>query len=416
MTGRKLEQVSSLVLTAAGLCLIVWSHTAYPASTEEFPTNDPNLVVETIAEGVPFPTNLTFSPDGRLFFLEKNSGNVRVFDTDWNLQEDPVIRIQPVAPSYEAGLIGMAFSPNYGPEGGMVYVSHTSAPDTWRISSFFEDGSGHGNDLQIVMDFPDCVTEGSFVDIHNIENIHFGPNPVSASPDQVLYISFGDGGIPFEDPPVEDHPSQDPSRWCGGLFFIDPVHPPSLIEAASHNFCLGLRNAFDFCFHPLSGVIYLTDNSFDRNDEVNQIHFGGNYGWPLYTGAPGAEGYEDAFVTFPVSTAPTGICVYSGSRLPKKYRNQVLFCDFLPGSLQMLTLTDPGDPNTEWFAREYILGGPEASDSRPLGVGLVDITPGPDGWIYFCGGSSNSFGTGNIYRLRTVEGYTPISMSSIALH
>ncbi|MCA9431104.1 MAG: hypothetical protein KC940_11405, partial [Candidatus Omnitrophica bacterium] len=69
--------------------VVIWAGESVSQSAlETFDTNDPRVVIELIAEDIPIPTTLAFSPDGRLFFLERETGNVRVFDTDWNLLED----------------------------------------------------------------------------------------------------------------------------------------------------------------------------------------------------------------------------------------------------------------------------------------------------------------------------------------
>ena len=52
----------------------------------------------------------------------------------------------------------------------------------------------------------------------------------------------------------------------------------------SRIYAMGLRNSFGMVFHPLTGHLWVTENGPDRNDEVNRIVAGGNYGWPIVTG------------------------------------------------------------------------------------------------------------------------------------
>lgn len=370
-------------------------------------TNDPRVVVEPLFDGVSFVTNLTFSPDGRLFLLEKNTGFVRTFDLEERKLSSSVIRIQPLHLGFEAGAIGMAFAPDYDPQtGGRVYVSHVISDATWRISYFEEDGRGRGRNLTKLMDFPDCLPGLGMFDTsaHNIENIHFGPNPVAATPEEVLYVSFGDGGIPHPGEEWVDHPSQSDQNWCGGIYFLDPLNPPTLEEAPSHLFARGIRNAFDFTFHPLSGALYLTENSYQVSDEVNRAAFGDNLGWNGWNASTGIlndpQFVDPLFTRYQPTFSPTGICVYMGDQLPPKYRNQVLFGTYNQGEIYLLRLKDPSDPNSEVRSVEKILGM-KSETSRPLGTagGIIDLAPGPDGWIYLCTGG-DPFGTSALFRLR----------------
>ncbi|MCA9447292.1 MAG: PQQ-dependent sugar dehydrogenase, partial [Candidatus Omnitrophica bacterium] len=288
-------------------------------------TNDPDLVIEPIIRDIPFATSLTFSPDGRLFVLAKNSGNVRTLDLETRSLSTPVIKIKPVVAGIEAGAIGLAFDPDYDPiDGGKVYVSHVVSSATWRISSFDEDGNGKGSNLRTVLDFPDCLPVDGFFDqsVHNIENIHFGPNPVSSTPEQVLYVSFGDGGILPGGVDRENNPALTPDNWCGGIYFFDPANPPEIADATPHNFCLGVRNAYDFAFHPQSGALYFTENGFNDYDEVNQALYGDHFGWDESRGPNENPAFVDPIFTQALPTiAPTGLCIYSGIRLPNRYQN-----------------------------------------------------------------------------------------------
>ena len=47
-------------------------------------------------QGLAFPTNLAFAPDGRLFYTEKSTGNVRIVH-DGTLRQEPFVTL-PVVP------------------------------------------------------------------------------------------------------------------------------------------------------------------------------------------------------------------------------------------------------------------------------------------------------------------------------
>ena len=54
-----------------------------------------------------YPVALAFAPDGRLFYTEKNTGNVRVVAPDGTRQIEPVITL-PSSALAERGLLGIA--------------------------------------------------------------------------------------------------------------------------------------------------------------------------------------------------------------------------------------------------------------------------------------------------------------------
>src|SRR5687768_16706662 len=61
---------------------------AYPTiTTENLP---PGAVVETVLSGMVNPIAIAFDPDGRMFYTEKTTGNVRLF-ANGVLQPAPVI-------------------------------------------------------------------------------------------------------------------------------------------------------------------------------------------------------------------------------------------------------------------------------------------------------------------------------------
>ena len=67
----------------------------------------------------------------------------------------------------------------------------------------------------------------------------------------------------------------------------------------------GHRNVFGLAFHPVTGRPYVSENGPDRDDEVNLLVPGGNYGWPSITGDGNLPGFIDPIVTYSGVIAPT---------------------------------------------------------------------------------------------------------------
>jgi glucose/arabinose dehydrogenase len=71
-----------------------------------------------------FPVSLRFAPDGRIFYTEKNTGNVRIILSNGTLLSTPFATISPIFSDGEAGLLGIALDPSFS-SNNFVYVDYT---------------------------------------------------------------------------------------------------------------------------------------------------------------------------------------------------------------------------------------------------------------------------------------------------
>jgi hypothetical protein len=58
-------------------------------------------------------SNMVFSPDGRLFYTEKNSGKIRILDTMNKLLQQPFVLIPDIYVDWEQGLLGLAIDSEF---------------------------------------------------------------------------------------------------------------------------------------------------------------------------------------------------------------------------------------------------------------------------------------------------------------
>ena len=56
-------------------------------------------------------SSMVFAPDGRLFFAEKDTGNVKIME-DEKVKPEPFVSISDYHSSWEQGLLGLAIDPN----------------------------------------------------------------------------------------------------------------------------------------------------------------------------------------------------------------------------------------------------------------------------------------------------------------
>ncbi|MDQ3929164.1 MAG: PQQ-dependent sugar dehydrogenase, partial [Chloroflexota bacterium] len=94
------------------------------AQTEPLPSG---AVTQTLLTDMNDPVAMAFDPDGRLFYTEKNSGNVRLY-ANGSLQAAPVTHFD-VDNSSEQGLLGIAIDPDFNTN-NYIYAFRTCPPAT----------------------------------------------------------------------------------------------------------------------------------------------------------------------------------------------------------------------------------------------------------------------------------------------
>src|SRR5690348_5354834 len=90
-----------------------------PEGQEDLP---PGVSIQTALDSMHHPVAMAFDPQGRLFYTEKDTGNVRLF-ANGALQSAPVITF-PVTAVGERGLLGIAIDPAFA-QNHYIYVYYT---------------------------------------------------------------------------------------------------------------------------------------------------------------------------------------------------------------------------------------------------------------------------------------------------
>ena len=168
--------------------------------------------------------------------------------------------------------------------------------------------------------------------------------------DGTLFVSLGEAHEPER---AQERPTS-AARSCGSRPTARcPADNP--FGAANPVWSIGHRNSFGLCVDPGSGELWETENGPDRDDEVNLIEEGGNYGWPVVTGVR-----ERRTVRRP------------GRRVPRAHRRR-------PGvrcsrRAVVRVVRRPG------VASAGIRGTRSRSRGSPSGV--TDVVLGPDGLVY----------------------------------
>lgn len=244
------------------------------------------LRIDEVATGLDVPWGLAFRRDGTALVTERDRGRLLAIDGN----DVRVVRTIDVDAAGEGGLLGVAVPPA-GVADGYVYVYYTTSRDN-RVVRFRDDG-----DLQEV------VTGIPAARVHDGGRIAFGP-------DGMLYIATGDARA--------GERAQQRNSFGGKILRVAPNGsvPPDNPFAGSPVWSLGHRNVQGLGWTS-DGVLYAAEFGPDRDDEINRIRPGGNYGWPLVTGRSDDQRFIDpVLVRQPPEASWSGMAVPTSSQVP----------------------------------------------------------------------------------------------------
>lgn len=340
-------------------------------------------------------TAMAFLPTGELLITERETGRIRVF-RDGALVSAPWATV-PVTGggSYaEQGLLGIAVDPDFL-NNRFVYVYYTATSGTECRIARLQEAGGVGTNLTVL------TAAGALP-----SQLYHNGGPMVFGQDGCLYVATGDG--------LSGGNAVDMSNWLGKVLRFavpGPSAVPSLVIPQDNPFpgsaiySFGHRNQFGLAVHPVTGVLYQTENGGALRDEINRVVAGGNYGWPTF------EGYEttpnpnfvDPLAWYQPTTAPTGMGFYTGDHYPAAYRNAWFFMDYNQGRLHQVNLDAAG---TSVLSQSIF-------DSHP-GAGYA-VTTGPDGNLYVLVNDIGGFGADELGRyVHTNEAPLSVQLSTVS--
>jgi glucose/arabinose dehydrogenase len=148
-----------------------------PAATD--PGIAQTIVARSVATGLGFPAGFTFAPDGRIFYGERFTGELRVINPSTGTNR-LFFTVPNLTSSGEQGLLAVALHPSY-PSVPQVFLYATrlvgGSPHGQILRITNQGGTGTG--LRVVRDL------GVATQNHNGGRLLFGP-------DGKLYLSIGD--------------------------------------------------------------------------------------------------------------------------------------------------------------------------------------------------------------------------------
>ncbi len=248
--------------------------------------------IPDMIEAFGFPITLAFSESRKAYLSERISGNL------WEIEGGTfrLIRhfdIVNVLGHHETGLLGIALDGEFE-KNGYIYCYYTYGRDLKSAQNKVVRVQIGKEGKETLLD---NIPAGA---IHNGGIMVFGP-------DGNLYI-----GVGVQNEIMER--SQDIS-WLGGK--VLRITPDGQVPAdnpfpGSPVYSYGHRNIFGLAFHPETGKLYISEDGPDKDDAINIIEKGGNYGWPHKTGFSKNPKYIDPIIAYTPTITPTQCCFYGG--------------------------------------------------------------------------------------------------------
>ena len=341
------------IVAAIIFAVVIWVSPSNPPPIPEPMTEYGNEYVQVLATNLEKPWAIGFGGD-KIFVTEK-TGQVRVIDSG-ALLDEPLVTLR-TADVFGGGLLGIAIHPAFD-DNHLIYVYYTYEKDgaLWnkilRITelenkldsakTIFDNIPGSAYNNGGIMKFgPDGKL---YVGTGYISESSHGPQDIQSLEGKILRLN-DDGAIPDDNP-----------------FSGSPV------------FSFGHMNTKGLDWDN-EGNLFAAEMGPSKNDEINLIQPGRNYGWPEQECA-GNEEFVDPINCYDPAIEPGGIVFYYGDQI--ELENPLVLASLRASHLFNLEIDD---------------GEVKSQISILSGMGRIrDVAVGPDGYLYLI--TSNTDGKG----------------------
>jgi glucose/arabinose dehydrogenase len=237
--------------------------------------------VSVVADGLDHPWDVAQAADGTLLFDERGGGFTAVLP-DGTVQE-VAADIGDLVARGETGLMGLVLDPAFD-VGRRFYTCQGTTDGTspsiqvvgWTISDDWRRATRVADPL--IGGIPANARSGR----HGGCRLRF-------TPDGALLIGTGDNAV--------GRNPQDRTSWAGKVLLADPATGEVAVWTYGH------RNVQGLAVRPGTNQIYAVEQGTGRDDEVNLLRAGGNYGYD----PDGADGGYDESVPMTDTGIPGAI-------------------------------------------------------------------------------------------------------------
>ncbi len=243
------------------------------------PSGAPSLEVTVLADGLDHPWDVVQAPDDTLLVSQRGGGLTAV--RSGGAQQEVAADLGDLFAEGETGFMGLALDPGFA-DNRRFYTCQgvTDGPAiqvvAWSMSADWT--SATRTDDPLVGGIP-----------VNADSGRHGGCRLAFDPSGALFVGTGDNA-------VGEHP-QDLASMAGKVLRVDPRTGDGLPDnpfadsddpATRRIHSYGHRNVQGLAVRP-DGELYAVEHGPDRDDEVNRLGAGANYGWDPVAGSGGYD-------------------------------------------------------------------------------------------------------------------------------
>lgn len=325
---------------------------------------------ELVTKGISIPWAMAQLPSGELLVTER-SGKLFIYSKK-SLGLQQIDGLPEIAINGQGGLLDIALHPNYSQE-PWIYFTYSSS-----------SGSGRGSNTALARAKLDLTTF-TLTDLellykaqaNSSSGRHYGSR-IAFDDKGHVYFSIGDRGD-------RDNNPQDLTRDGGKIYrlFLNGDIPKSnpfysAVDAKAAIYSYGHRNPQGLVFTNNTKQLWSHEHGPRGGDELNLVHAGKNYGWPIisyginYSGTKFTElthkaGMEQPSLYWDPSIAPSGLIQITSNNYPE------LKGKFLLGSMKFGYIVVVSFEKNKVTSQSQLLKG----------IGRVrSLLQGSDGYIY----------------------------------
>lgn len=422
----------SCLFFLALIILSLYTLTAIPnpiySQEPEFEITDISLKREIVAQGLSFPTSMTFvDNNGNFLVSEKNTGRIILVSND-GISKEPILEL-PINSAGERGLLGIAAIKDEEIRTNI----HPNNPNTNNHTYVFvyltESEQVEGKELirnrVYRYDWDPLnkilVNEALIIDLPADPGPMHNGGKIALDNQGYLYTVIGNLGREgllqnFKESGVPDDTSIIIRVHINGSIPKDNPFVHYGEEHLARYYAYGIRNSFGLAIDPITGRLWDTENGENENDEINIVYPGFNSGWAKVMGPlsrsyieeddlfflKGAK-YRDPEFTWKQPIGVTDIEFLDSERLGAKYTNNIFVSSYnLNGDLYFFELNNDRTGlklDSQALYDKVADSWEEFTLVRfaSFGEHITDIETGPDGFLYVL------TYTGNLYRILPIQ-------------
>ena len=329
------------IVAAIIFAIIIWASPNSPPIPEPMIASD-NEFVQVLAINLEKPRAIDFAGD-KIFVTEK-IGRIRVIESGI-LLADPLATLRTVN-AFDGGLLGIAVHPDFIENHFLyIYLTYENNGKLWNKILRITESENKLVDTDIIFD---DIPGSAF---SNGGALKFGP-------DGKLYSSTGS---------VSDssHGSQDLQSLEGKILRLndDGTIPDDNPFSGSPVFSYGHMNPKGLAWDK-TGNLFVSEIGPSKNDEINLVQPGKNYGWPEQE-CFGDKKFSNPLICYDPAIEPGGSVFYYGDKLALE--NSLIMAGLRGSGLFSLDVDDDAIKTKNIFS----------------GMGRIrDVIQGPDDYLY----------------------------------